>query len=126
MRLPSSRGFTLIEVMISLVILSFVLLTMAGATTRYLSTITKNRIRIQSGAVADARIAAIRVAPNYQTLVADFNGTLSNVPLPGYSRETRVIRTGDGTAADRTAVIVTITGPQLLTPVLRYTTVAAP
>ena len=122
----SRQGFTLIEVMIALVILSGVLLTLAASTTRYLSIITRNRIRIQSGAVADAQIAAVRVAPNYATLVAQFNGTLGNVPLPGYSRQTQVVRNGAGTTADRTGVIVTVTGPNLPTPVVRYTTVAAP
>ena len=126
-RLSCSRqGFTLIEVMIALVILSGVLLTLAASTTRYLSIIARNRIRIQSGAVADAQIAAVRVAPNYATLVTQFNGTLSNVPLTGYSRQTQVVRTGQGTTADRTGVIVTITGPNLPIPVIRYTTVAAP
>jgi prepilin-type N-terminal cleavage/methylation domain-containing protein len=120
------HGFTLIEVMIALVILSAVLLSLAAATTRYLSIIARNRIRIQSGAVADAQIAAIRVFPNYQTLVGQFDGTLANVPFAGYSRETRVVRTGAGTPADRTGVVVTIVGPQLQTPVTRYATVAAP
>jgi prepilin-type N-terminal cleavage/methylation domain-containing protein len=125
---PHARagGFTLIEVMIALVILSAVLLTLAAATSRYLSIIAKNRIRIQAGAVADARIATIRVAPNYATLVAQFDGTLANVPFQGYTRQTRVIRVGEGTTADRTGVVVTIVGPQLPTPVTRYTTVAAP
>ncbi len=121
-----SGGFTLIEVMIALVILSAVLLTLAASTTRYLSIIAKNRIRIQAGAVADARIASIRVAPNYATLVAQFDGTLPNVPFQGYTRETRVVRVGEGTTADRTGVVVTVAGPQLPTPVTRYTTVAAP
>jgi prepilin-type N-terminal cleavage/methylation domain-containing protein len=121
-----SGGFTLIEVMIALVILSAVLLTLAAATSRYLTIIAKNRIRIQAGAVADARIAAIRVSPNYATLVAQFDGTLSDVPFQGYTRQTRVVRVGEGTTADRTGVVVTVMGPQLPTPVTRYTTVAAP
>ena len=123
---PSRQGFTLIEVMIALVILSGVLLTLAATTTRYLSIIARNRIRIQSGAVADAQIAAVRVFPNYATLANQFNGTLANVPLPGYSRQTQVVRTGAGTTGDRTGVVVTVTGPHLPTPVTRYTTVAAP
>jgi prepilin-type N-terminal cleavage/methylation domain-containing protein len=128
MRIAASarHGFTLIEVMISLVILSGVLLSLAAATTRYLSIITKNRIRIQSGAVADAQISAVRVAPNYVTLVNQFDGTVADVPFPGYSRETRVVRTGAGTTADRTSVVVQVTGPQLPTPVMRYATIAAP
>lgn len=127
MRRPSStRGFTLIEVMIALVILSGVILSMGAGTSRYLSIITRSRIRIQAAAVADAQIAAVRVAPDYATLTATFNGTLADVPFPSYSRVTQVVRTGAGTTADRTRVMVTVTGPHLATPVVRYTTLAVP
>lgn len=127
MRLPSStRGFTLIEVMIALVILTGVVLSMGHGTVKFLSTITRNRIRIQAAAVADAQIASMRVAPDYATLTATFAGTLNGVPFVNYSRVTQAVRTGAGTTADRTRVKVTITGPQLATPVIRYTTIAAP
>ncbi len=127
MRRPSStRGFTLIEVMIALVILTGIVLSIGQGTARYLSTITRSRIRIQSAAVADAQIAAMRVAPDYATLTATFGGTLNGVPFVNYSRVTTAVRTGAGTTADRTRVIVTVTGPQLATPVVRYTTIAAP
>lgn len=127
MRPPSStRGFTLIEVMIALVILSGIVLSMGHGTAKYLSIITRNRIRIQAASVADAQIASMRVAPDYATLTATFNGTLAGVPFPSYSRVTQVVRTGAGTNADRTRVIVTVTGPHLATPVVRYTTIAAP
>lgn len=127
MRRPlSTSGFTLIEVMVALVMLSFVLLTIGVGTTRYLSILTRNRIRLQAAAVADAQIAAIRVSPAYDSLTIRFDSTRSGVPFSGYSRVTRVVRTGAGTAADRTAVRVTVTGPQLPVPVIRYTTIAAP
>ena len=127
MRRPSStRGFTLIEVMIALVILTGIVLSIGQGTARYLSTITRSRIRIQAATVADAQIAAMRVAPDYATLTATFGGTLNGVPFVNYSRVTVAVRTGAGTTADRTRVIVTVTGPQLATPVVRYTTIAAP
>lgn len=127
MRQPSStRGFTLIEVMVALVILCTIVLSIGAGTTKYLSTITRSRIRIQAAAVADAQIASVRVDPNYATLGATFAGTLANVPFPGFSRLTEVVRTGAGTTADQTRVKVTVTGPQLGTAVVRYTTVAAP
>jgi type II secretion system protein I len=127
MRTPTStRGFTLIEVMIALVILTSIVLSLGAGTTRYLSTITRSRIRIQAAAVADARIAEMRVNPDYATLTATFNGTVAGLPFVGYNRVTQVVRTGAGTNADRTRVKVTVTGPQLATPVIRYTTIAAP
>jgi prepilin-type N-terminal cleavage/methylation domain-containing protein len=127
MRQPSStRGFTLIEVMIALVILSGIVLSIGHGTARYLSSITRNRIRIQAAAVADAQIATVRVAPDYATLVATFAGTVNGTPFVGYSRLTELARTGAGTNADRTRVKVTVTGAHLATPVIRYTTIAAP
>lgn len=127
MRQPSStRGFTLVEVMIALVILSGIVLSIGHGTAKYLSTITRNRIRIQAAAVADAQIASVRVAPDYTTLAATFGGTVNNTPFAGYSRVTVLLRTGAGTNADRTRVKVTVTGAQLASPVIRYTTIAAP
>ena len=126
MRTSSSRrGFTLIEVMISLVILSGIVLSIGAGTTKYLSSITRSRIRIQAAAVADAQIASMRVSPDYTTLNT-FAGTVAGNPFAGYNRVTQVVRTGAGTNADRTRVRVTVTGPQLATPVVRYTTIAAP
>lgn len=127
MRRPSlTRGFTLIEVMIALVILSGIVLSIGAGTGRYLSSITRSRIRIQAAAVADAQIASVRVYPDYATLVATFGGTVNGTPFAGYSRVTQLVRTGAGTNADRTRVKVTVTGAQLATPVIRYTTIAAP
>lgn len=125
-RRSSTSGFTLIEVMIALVILSGIVISMGHGTARYLTTITRNRIRVQAAAVADAQIATMRVNPDYATLTATFNGTVAGTPFAGYNRVTLVVRTGAGTTADRTRVNVTVTGPQLATPVIRYTTIAAP
>jgi prepilin-type N-terminal cleavage/methylation domain-containing protein len=125
-RRSSSRGFTLVEVLIALVMLSVVLLASAGSTTRYLSLITKSRIKIQAAAVADAQIANVRVSPAYDSLTVRFDSTRGGIPFPGYSRVTRVVRSGSGTTGDQTKVTVTVTGPQLSTPVIRYATIAAP
>jgi prepilin-type N-terminal cleavage/methylation domain-containing protein len=126
MKRPSRKGFTLVEVLIALVMLSVVLLAAAGSTTRYLSLITKNRIKIQAAAVADAQIANVRVSPAYDSLSVRFDSTRSGIPFPGYSRVTRVVRTGAGTPSDQTKIMVTVTGPELASPIVRYATIAAP
>jgi prepilin-type N-terminal cleavage/methylation domain-containing protein len=122
----ATAGFTLVEVMMSLGMLSVVLLAAAGSTGRYLSVIAKNRIKVQAAAVADAQIATVRVSPAYDSLTIRFDSTKANVPFPGYSRSTRVVRSGTGTTADLTRVKVTVSGPQLATPIVRYATIAAP
>jgi len=125
-RTDSTAGFTLVEVLIALAMLSVVLLAAAASTTKYLGVITRNRMRIQAAAVADAQIAKVRVSPTYDSLTVRFDSSRSNVPFPGYTRSTRVVRTGAGTTTDVTKIRVTVSGPQLASPVVRYATLAAP
>jgi prepilin-type N-terminal cleavage/methylation domain-containing protein len=122
----STSGFTLVEVMIALAMLGVVLLAAAASTTRYLGVITRNRMRIQAAATADAQIAKVRVSPAYDSLTVRFDSSRTGVPFPGYTRSTRVIRSGAGTSTDLTRVRVTVSGPELSTPVVRYATIAAP
>jgi type II secretion system protein I len=127
MKKPSSiGGFTLVEVLIALAMLSVVLLAAAASTTKYLGVITRNRIRIQAAALADAQIAQVRVSPAYDSLTVRFDSTRSGVPFPGYTRSTRVLRSGAGTTNDLTKIRVTVSGPELSTPIVRYATIAAP
>jgi len=122
----SQDGFTLIEVMISIFILGSIVLAMAASSSKYLSVSTKNRVRIQANAAAEAQIALIRVSPNYDSLTVKFDSTKSNTPMTGYTRTTSVVRTGTGTTSDITRATVTVTGPLLATPVKRSITIAAP
>ena len=122
----STAGFTLVEVLIALAMLGVVLLAAAASTTKYLGVITRNRIRIQAAAVADAQIATVRVSPTYDSLTVRFDSSRTNVPFPGYTRSTRVLRTGTGTSTDLTKIRVTVSGPELSSPVVRYATIAAP
>jgi len=125
-RARSSAGFTLVEVLIAVAMLSVVLLAAAASTTKYLGVITRNRMRIQAAAVADAQIAKVRVSPAYDSLTVRFDSTRSGVPFPGYTRSTRVIRSGAGSTTDVTKIRVTVSGPELSSPVVRYATIAAP
>jgi type II secretion system protein I len=125
-RRTATAGFTLVEVLIALAMLSVVLLAAAASTTKYLGVITRNRIRIQAAAMADAQIAKVRVSPAYDSLTVRFDSSRTNVPFPGYTRSTRVVRTGAGTSNDVTKIRVTVSGPELATPVVRYATLAAP
>jgi hypothetical protein len=112
--------------MIALAMLSVVLLAAAASTTKYLGVITRNRMRIQAAALADAQIAKVRVSPTYDSLTVRFDSTRTGVPFPGYTRSTRVLRSGAGTTNDLTKIRVTVSGPELSTPIVRYATIAAP
>ncbi len=120
------EGFTLIEVLIALTILSAIVLMMAAPASKFLSVTAKSQRRVAVTSVADAQIALVRMYPNYDSLVIKYDSTKSNTPFPGYTRQTRVIRTGANTAGDVTRIVVTVTGPGLATPIKRYATIAAP
>jgi type II secretion system protein I len=128
MRTPLRRhdGFTLIEVLIALTILSAIILMMAAPASKFLSTTARSQRRIAASVVADAQIALVRMYPNYDSLRVKFDSTRSNIPYPGYTRQTQVVRTGAGTNADITRVVVTVNGPGLATPIKRNATIAAP
>jgi prepilin-type N-terminal cleavage/methylation domain-containing protein len=125
-RARRAEGFTLIEVILAVTILSSVTLMMAAPAAKYMSTTAKSQRRIAASAAADAQIALVRMYPNYDSLRVKFDSTRSNVPFAGFTRQTQVIRTGAGTNGDVTRVVVTITGPGLVTPIKRTATIAAP
>lgn len=125
-RLRRHDGFTLIEVLIALTILSAIILMMAAPASKFLSTTARSQRRIAASVVADAQIALVRMYPNYDSLRVKFDSTRSNIPYPGYTRQTQVVRTGAGTNADITRVVVTVNGPGLATPIKRNATIAAP
>jgi prepilin-type N-terminal cleavage/methylation domain-containing protein len=127
MRAPrKGEGFTLIEVIMAVTILSAVTLMMAAPASKFLSVTARAQRRVGASAAADAQIALIRMYPNYDSLRVKYDSTKSNVPFTGFTRVTSVVRTGAGTNGDVTRVVVTINGPGLATPIKRTATIAAP
>lgn len=120
------RGFSLIEVVIALTILSSVVMMMAVPAGRFMSTVNKSQRQVQAAAAANAQIALVRTYPVYDSLRVKFDSTRNNTPFTGWTRTTTVARTGAGTTSDITRVTVTITGSGLATPIKRFATVAAP
>ncbi|MBA3318588.1 MAG: prepilin-type N-terminal cleavage/methylation domain-containing protein [Gemmatimonadales bacterium] len=119
-------GFTLIEVIMAVTILSAVTLMMAAPASKFLSATSNSQRRILASAAADAQIALVRMSPVYDSLRVKFDSTRINVPFPGLTRVTSVVRTAAGTAGDITRVVVTISGSGLATPIKRTATIAAP
>ncbi len=120
------EGFTLMEVLMATFILSGITLMMAAPSSKFMSTTAKGQRRIAASTAADAQITLVRMYPNYDSLRVKFDSTRINVPFTGFTRQTQVIRTGTGTTSDITRVIVTISGPGLVTPIKRTATIAAP
>jgi len=120
------RGFTILEVAVALAILAGVLLVLATTTARFIHTVTLDRVRVQANAAADAHIARIRLWPTYDSLSAEFDGTASNTPFPGWTRQTTVTHVGGaGQPNDYMRITVAITAPALDSTVRRTITIAA-
>lgn len=116
---PIRTGMTLIEVIISVVILSGVLVGLSNFTRRF-QQLTNNHTALASASeLATARIEAIEQYRPYSSLVGTFNGTTetsatsganpSMTQFPGYTRTTSVVRTGPTTTADYVTITVTVT-----------------
>lgn len=121
-------GFTLVEVMMALLVLTIVLLSLAGSTAGFLRTISASDRQSAAVGLAEDRIARIQMHPDYSTLEATFNATETGLPaLPGHTRTTTIVPVGGpGQTQDHKNVTVTVSGPGLSTPIARTVTVAAP
>lgn len=122
------HGFTLIEVMIALVLLSVVLLGLASATTQFLRVVTTSDRTSAAIQLASDRIAWAQLYPDYATLDSALTAVETGFPsLPGITRTTTVAHVGGpGQSTDFKRVTVTVAGRGLLAPLERTVTVAAP
>jgi general secretion pathway protein I len=124
-RAMRSRGFTLIEVMIALVILTIAALSLMQVTARMIRSVTDDRTRTLAAASADARIAEVRAWPTYATLESKYAGTETNTPATGLSRVTTIVRTGGVSQPnDYKRVTVTVSGTGLTSSITRTVTIA--
>lgn len=126
---------TLIEVIISVMILSGVLIGLSNFTRRF-QTLTNNHAALASASeLAAARIEAIEQFRPYSSLVATYNATSetsasasANPPMtqyPGYTRTTSVVRTGPTSTADYVTITVTVTEAGTSTTVSKSLVLAA-
>lgn len=92
--LRNRAGFTLVEVVVSSVILTGALLAMAGFTLRYQRTASRAVFLDRGQQLANQRLEAVRSASPYFSLdtMARTESALSG--FPGYSRVTQVTRIG--------------------------------
>jgi prepilin-type N-terminal cleavage/methylation domain-containing protein len=124
--MKTQRGFTLIEIVLALTILLVVivaLVTLTGKTVHVTATSDREQAAIQ---LATDRTDAVRADPDYGGLDTTYGKTETDFPtLPGFTRATKIVRTTTS-GNDYKKVTVTITGPGLMSPIVRTVTVAAP
>lgn len=126
---------TLIEVIISVMILSGVLIGLSNFTRRFQSLTSNHTALATASELATARLEAVKQHGTYLTLVSTFDATSetsatssANPPMtqyPGYTRTTSVVRTGPSTTADYLTVTVTVTETGTSTTVRKSLVIAA-
>lgn len=128
-----TAGFTLIEVMIAVSILSVTVLIVPMVGINFSRTVSTNRMRNEANALADAWASRCRAEPNYAALdstgTGKCRGTVANLGSYGFTRTTTV--TGDASLSgvadglnNYKRVTVVVTGGGLSSPVSRTITVA--
>jgi prepilin-type N-terminal cleavage/methylation domain-containing protein len=133
--MTSSRmrtGFSLVEVMVALVILTIVVAGLAGTTVTFQHQMALGQFQARAAAVANSQLAQVRAFPDY-TQLASFAGTQTNFPAPGWTVTTQVNRdtsvvtdcaTPPCPNNDITRVMVSVIGPSVTAPVVRSYSIA--
>lgn len=126
--LTGRAGFTVVEVIVALVILSVAVLGLAGSATRLTTTAATAELRAQAVYSADDRIGRIEMDRRYTLLDSLYEAIENGVPGPGFVRSTTVehIQVTSPDTLDYLMVTVNVTGPGLTSPVKRTLVVAAP
>lgn len=124
------EGFTLIETIFALVILSVGILGMTSMTGRLLTTAASAEERALALQAIEDRISLIAIDPRYAELDSLYEQSEAAVAgLPGYTRTTVITRTtttvSGGGIIDLTSITVTVEGRFLDSPLSRTLKVGA-
>lgn len=125
------KGFTLVEIMISLVILSVAILGLGASTSRMVTPVAEAEAEFLAMQVAEDRLAEISLDPRYELLDHLYAGADSGlVGLPGYTRTTGLTRTQTagtaGKVVDYWTVTVAVGGGRLTNSITRKLVIGAP
>ena len=120
------RGMTLIEVIVSLMILTFATLSIGRYFGSFTATTSTSAYRATAAYLASDRIAEIRSTTSY-AYIDSYAATENGSPLPaGYTRTTQVQHVGGGSTdiVDYKVVTVSVVGPKMTDPLMRTTVIA--
>lgn len=119
-------GFTLLEVLVALVILSFVVLgAQASITALMVRDVNWQSQRSRATQIAMDRVHAIQADPVYAGLRGTY-GEVGTALADGYVRDTRFVVTDFPDGTEYLTVTVTVRGRNLPRAVTRTTVIASP
>lgn len=130
-RVPSNRdGFTMAEVVLALVLLSFMVMGFQAATGEIIHYATQSDRKSVAVQLVQSQLDLIRLDDRYSTLASRYSETATAFPdFPGLTRTTlirRTLVTQETGVLDYLTVTVTVEGRGLREPVSRTIVVAAP
>lgn len=120
-------GMTLIEVIVSIVLLSGALLSMGALIARYAKVSGTMQRRVEANELVADRLEEVKGGLNYATIEAVYVKTEASIAgHPGLTRQTLVTHTGGAAPSlvDYKTVTVVVTGPGLLTPSKKTTAIS--
>ena len=131
------RGFTLVEVVVSLILLAAGIMTVQLAVVRMAHQVNSDTRTLTAVQLAGDRLELIRADPQYTNLASTYDNSPSGEANvggnTGLTRVTRVVAHRDSTRdvngvhiTDYTQITVTVTGTGLPVPVSRTVTVGSP
>ena len=119
-------GFTMIELMVALVILTLSVLLLNAATATFMHVVALDQRRAAAIQLVEGRIEEVQMHPDYAAIDTLYAGVESGLPTD-FTRETKIVRFGGaGDTVDFKKVTVIVDGTGLLDPVSRTIVVAAP
>ncbi len=119
------RGMTLIEVMIALSIITTSMLGLGAFLPNFMHVSAQGTILSAASDLAVTRIETIKAWPTYATLQSTFAGTQSNPSTCTGCSVVTVITHTSTAIADYETVSVTVSGPNIVTPVEKTTAIAS-
>jgi len=126
---PRKAGFTLVEVVVALVILSTAVLGLASSASRLATTSAAAELRALAMEAVEDQIARVRLDPRYGGLDTLYTGVDQDLfGIAGVTRTTTVthVQQGAPQPMDYKRISVTVTGPLLTPPVSRQIIIGAP
>ena len=123
-------GFTIVEILLALLLLSFVVLGFQAATGEIIHYAARSDRELVATQLAEDRLDLIRLDPDYEALESRYELTESAIPgFPGLTRQTVIARTETTLPTgllDFQRITVTLSGDGLRLPIARTVVVAAP
>lgn len=124
------EGFTIVEILLSLLLLSFVVLGFQAATGEIIHYAAQSDRELVAVQLVEDRLELIRLDPSYPALERRYEGTEQSLTgFPGLTRQTTIVRTVTQQATgvlDYTRITVAVNGGGLRAPVARTIVVGAP